>query len=176
MNNMVTEFERILVSSYKNEMIIYLENNPEAFDEAIKLAVSDKPLFSRRAAWLLWSFIENNDPRIDKHIDTFVNALTGRDEDHQREILKILMKTTLPEEHEVKLLNHSITLWQRVDNKASVRFNAFKMITKITRKHPELIGEIMNLTDQRYLDTLSAGARKSILGMYNSLNKENREN
>jgi hypothetical protein len=50
---MDSALENILISSYKKEMISFMDAHPEYFEEAIKLAISDKPLFSWRAAWLL---------------------------------------------------------------------------------------------------------------------------
>ena len=61
MPSMETALEKTLTSCYKHEMISFMENHPEAFDEAIQLTVSDKQPYSWRAAWLLLSCIEEND-------------------------------------------------------------------------------------------------------------------
>ena len=36
-------------------MIAYMETHPEAYEEAVQLAISDKQPYAWRAAWLLWS-------------------------------------------------------------------------------------------------------------------------
>ncbi|PKL87698.1 MAG: hypothetical protein CVV23_13845, partial [Ignavibacteriae bacterium HGW-Ignavibacteriae-2] len=61
---MESELENILITSYKDQMILFLKSNPQYFDEAIKLAISDNQPFAWRSAWLLWSCMEDNDQRI----------------------------------------------------------------------------------------------------------------
>ena len=61
---METALEHILTSTYKDEMIAYLNTHPEDFEEAITLALSDKQPYGWRSAWLLWSCMEENDRRI----------------------------------------------------------------------------------------------------------------
>lgn len=63
---MASALENKLISTYKDEMILFLNNHPEYFNEAIQLAISDKQPFSWRAAFLLWSCIADNDKRIQK--------------------------------------------------------------------------------------------------------------
>ena len=72
---METVLESKLISSYKKEMISFLESHPEHFDEAIKLAISDKQPFAWRAAFLLTSCMEENDKRIQKYIKSIVEKI-----------------------------------------------------------------------------------------------------
>ncbi len=65
---METALEHILISSYKADMISYMNAHPEDFEQVIELAVSDRQPYSKRAASLLWSCMEENDARIQKHI------------------------------------------------------------------------------------------------------------
>ena len=71
-------------------MISCMDAHPEDFEEAIKLAVSDKQPYSWRAAWLLWSCMEENDQRIQGYVKNIIDTLTARNDDHQRELLIIL--------------------------------------------------------------------------------------
>ena len=41
-----------LMSSYKDEMISFMKNHPEHFEEAIEVAVSDEQPYSWRAAFV----------------------------------------------------------------------------------------------------------------------------
>ena len=50
-----------------------------------------------------------------------------------------------------------------INKSPSVRVNAFKFIVEIAKKHPELIKEISFLTQDHYLDSLSPGAKHSVL-------------
>ena len=102
---METALEHILTSCYKADMIIYMDAHPEDFEEAIKLAVSDKQPYSWRAAWLLWSCMEENDRRIQRYMKKIINTLTTKNDDHQRELLKILLQMEINEEYEGFLFN-----------------------------------------------------------------------
>lgn len=53
---METPLEQILIKRYKSEMIAYIASHPEDFDELVNLAITDKPPYSWRAAWLLFNY------------------------------------------------------------------------------------------------------------------------
>jgi hypothetical protein len=160
---METALEHILTHSYKAEMISYMEVHPEDFEEAVKLAVADKQPYSWRAAWLLWSCMEQNDRRIRAYIKKIITALKSKNDDHQRELLKILLQMELDEKYEAFLFNFCSGVWEKINKKPSVRFTAFRLVIKIAKNHPDLYHEIELLTQDRYLDSLSAAARKSVL-------------
>jgi hypothetical protein len=162
---METALEHILMKSYKDEMISIMEAHPEYFEEAIELAISNKQPYSWRAAWLLWSCMEENDQRIQEYIKKIINTIATKNDDHQRELLKILLQMELNEEYEVFLFNVCVTVWEKISKKPSVRFTAFKFIIKIAKKHPDLSNEITFLTQDQYMDSLSSAAKKSISKM-----------
>ena len=161
----LTTLEHILTSSYKADMISYMAAHPEDFDEAIKLSISNKQPYSWRAAWLLWSCMEENDKRIEGYINNIINTITAKNDDHQRELLKILLQMDLNEKYEGFLFDVCVTIWEKINKKPSVRFAAFKFIIKIAKKHPDLSKEITFLTQNQYLDLLSPAAKKSISKM-----------
>ncbi|MCK5103860.1 MAG: hypothetical protein KAR17_13645, partial [Cyclobacteriaceae bacterium] len=92
---METTLEHILTNSYKADMISYLESHPDDFEEAIRLAISDKQPYSWRAAWLLWSCMDKNDQRIKSYIKDIINTLTSKNDDQQRELFIILQQMEL---------------------------------------------------------------------------------
>jgi len=151
-----------LLNSYKDEMISFMDTHPEYFEEAIELAIADKQQYSWRAAWLLWSCMEENDRRIQKQIGKIADVLESRDNGHQRELLKILLKMELKEKYEGKLFNLCMDIWEQINKPPAVRVNALKLIIKIVKKHPELSHEITFLTQDQYLDSLSTGAKHSV--------------
>ncbi len=157
--------KNILINAYKEEMIAYMHANPEEFEEAIQLAVSDEPRYSWRAAWLLWSCMSENDERIQRHIKQIVNAVVKKPDNHQRELMKILLNMDLNEEHEGRLFDLSMTIWESLNKKPSVRVTAFKFILKISQKHPDLLDEIEFITQDHYLETLSPGIKMSVSRM-----------
>jgi len=158
----VSALEEKLISSYKDEMISFMENHPEFFEEAIELAITDKQPYSWRAAWLLWSCMEDNDKRIQKYIKKIVDTLDTKDDGHQRELIKILLKMDIKEEFEGILFDHCVDIWEQINKTPSVRVNALKFIIKIAKKHPELAKEIAFLTEDHYLKSLSHGAKHSV--------------
>ena len=157
-----TTLESKLLNSYKDEMISFMENHPEYFEEAIELAIADKQPYSWRAAWLLWSCMEENDERIKKYIKKIVDTLETKDDGHQRELLKILLQMELKDEYEGKLFNLCMNIWEQINKTPSVRINALKFIIKIAKKHPELSQEITFLTQDHYLESLSPGVKHSV--------------
>ena len=167
----MSAFTEKLLNSYKDEMISFMHAHPEYFEEAIELAIADKHPYSWRAAWLLWSCIEENDERIQKYIGNIVDTLETKDEGHQRELLKILLKLELNEEYESILFEHCMNIWEGINKSPSVRVNALKFIIKIAKKHPELAKEITYLTEDHYLVSLSPGAKNSVSKLVKELNR-----
>ena len=159
---METNLEHILTHSYKADLIRYMNSHPEDFDELISLAIKDVQPYSWRAAWLLWSCMEPDDPRVHKHIRQIINGLTSKNDDQLRELMIVLRRMEVDEAVEGKLFDICVGVWEKIGKKPSVRFNAFKLISKIAGRHPELSHEIEFLLDPRFLESLSQTARKSI--------------
>lgn len=159
---MATELEHILTSTYKVGMIAFMETHPECFEEAVKLAVSDVPLLSWRAAFLLWGCIRENDPKIKPHIKSIIKVLPEKNDGHQRELLKILSVMELNEKQEGFLFDLCLSIWEQINKNPSVRHTAFKFIIKIIKKHPELSSELNYLTKDEYMNSLSPGVRRSV--------------
>jgi hypothetical protein len=160
-----TELEQVLTNSYKAGMISYMATHPEDFEEAIQLAISEKQPYSWRAAWLLWGCMEENDHRLQEYITNIIRTISDKNDDHQRELLKILQQLEINEEYEGILFNFCATVWEKIKKKPSVRFTAFKMMVKIAKNHPDLSREIVFLTQDQYMDSLSPAAKKSIFKM-----------
>jgi len=162
---METALEHILTSTYKVGMISYLKAHPEDFEEAIKLAISDKQPYAWRAAWLLWSCMEENDRRVQKHIKDIIKSIESKKDGHQRELIKILLQMDLAKKHEGLLFNTCLDVWEQINKNPSVRLTAMKFVVKIAKKHPDLAKEISFLTQDQYLETLSPGVKKCISKM-----------
>ena len=159
---METVLEHILTSSYKKEIILFMASNSEYFEEAIELAISDKQPYNWRAAWLLWSCIEQDDKRIQGYIQKIISTIATRKDDHQRELLKILLQMELNEEQDGHLFTVCLRVWEKISKKPSVRFTAFKFLAKLAKKYPGLSGEIVFFTQDQYLNSLSPVVKKSI--------------
>ena len=166
---METALEHILTNSNKADMISYLKSHPEDFEEAIKLAISDKQPYSWRAAWLLWSYMDKNDLRLQSYLKKIIDVLPTKSDDQLRELLLILQRMELDDDYEGELFNTCVNVWEKIGKKPSVRYNAFKLIVKIAKKHPDLSNEIILLTQTHYIDSLSDTVKKSIFKMIDGL-------
>ena len=162
--------EHKLLNSYKDEMISFMDTHPEFFEEAIELAVSNKQPYAWRSAWLLWSCMEENDKRIQKYIKSIVDTLETKDDGHQRELLKILLKMELEDDYESILFDHCMDIWEQINKPPAVRVNALKFIIKVAKKYPELSREIIFLTEDHYLASLSPGAKHSVSKLMKEFN------
>ena len=167
---METPLEHILSNFYKQEMITYLAEHPEDFQEAIALAVSNKQPYSWRAAWLLWSCLEKNDERIKDHIPAIISAIKSLPDGHQRELMKILQLMELDEESEGILFDLCANIWEKVNKQPSGRYNAFITMVKIAGKYPELLNDLGFLTQSQYLETLSPGVKRGIDKLLKKIN------
>ncbi len=159
---METPLEQALMTCGKNKMIAFLTSNPQYFDEAVTLAASDKQPYAWRSAFLLWSCIKDNDPKIKKHIGKLVNSISGKNDGHQRELIKILSKMKLSERQESILYNLCYELLKDINKKPSIRFTALKFMLKTAEKYEGLANEIHFVLQDRYLKTLSPGVKNSI--------------
>ena len=169
----MSHFEHILTNHYKADLVAWMHDHPEAFDEAIALACSDRQPYAWRASWLLWSCMENNDARITSSVKEIMGRLADTGENHQRELIKILYNIEIPEHYEGCLFDICAGLWTQPGKQPSIRYNAFKLIFKIARHHPSLVGEVKLLVDEQYLETVSPLVKKGVLEMVGILDKTN---
>ena len=154
--------EFTLKNSQKDEWITYMASHPDDFPELIELSISDKQPYSWRAAWLLSSYMNNNDPRVKSHIQKIIKLLPTIENSQQRALLKVLEKMEIESEYEGPLFDTCTIIWKNIHNKPFTRFQAFKIMVAILKKYPDLSNEIKLLTDPYFTDNLSDNSRKSV--------------
>lgn len=159
---MPTSLEHILTHTHKEEMIAYLKSHPADFSEALQLALDDKQPYSWRAAWLLWSCMERDDKRIKRYLNKIISILPFRNESQQRDLMMILLRMKLNDDQQAKLFDVCAEIWFDVKKKPSVRINAFKLLANVSKSYPELIPELITMTETRYVKSLSPGVRHSL--------------
>ena len=157
--------EQVLMAFHKQEMMTWLEDNPNSFIEAVQLSMADKQPYSWRAAWLLWGCMEDNDPRIQPFIPEIIECLDTKGDGHQRELIKILYRMDLSEQHEGLLFDLCMNIWEKIGKAPSVRYNAFRMVVRIATNYPELFSDITHVTQSHYLESLSPGVRRAVQRM-----------
>ena len=172
---METKLEYQLLNSHKAEMISYMKSNPKEFDELIKLALADKHRYSWRAAWLLWSCIDKNDQKLRNSVKRIIDVLPKKNDNQQRELLKILQQMEINSEYEGQLFDTCMNIWKSVDKNPSLRWNAFKLLVAISKRHPDLSAEMSSLTESHYVNTLSESVKKSIVKLTSELNHKTKQ-
>lgn len=154
---------KVLKTGRKEALSSYMASHPDDFQNILSIALADDISFAWRAAWLISSHTKKNDERIAPHIKSIINAIPGKKDGHQRELLRIIMRMELEEDVEGLLFDICISLWEDINKDPSIRITAFKLIMKTIKKYPELFEEIKFLTDDHYLEPLSPGIKKSVL-------------
>ncbi len=155
--------KEILAWRFKKEELAKLLNaDREKFDQTLKLALQDVHPVSWRAAWMLYHTMEEHDRRLQPCLPRLIEALKGKGDGHQRELLRIIGLLEITEEYEGILFDACMEIWEQVGKIPSVRIFAFRFIVRIARKYPELKNEIGFLTQERYTETLSPGIKNSL--------------
>ncbi|RPI62494.1 MAG: hypothetical protein EHM44_06765, partial [Ignavibacteriales bacterium] len=111
---MNSQLKSKLLSFYKEEMVAFLKSQPEHFNEAINLAVSDDQPFAWRSAFLLSSYMEDNDTRVKKYVKPILACIKSKNDGHQRELLKILYRMKLSDKEEGMVFDICIRLWEQI--------------------------------------------------------------
>jgi hypothetical protein len=166
---METALEHLLTHSYKADLISHMNSHPEDFGELLALAIADTQPYSWRAAWLLWSCMEKDDPRVRRHVGRIIEALAARPDNQVRELLNILLRMHISGKYEGMVFDRCMTIWESIGKQPSVRSCAFKLLVLIAKRHPELKKELIFLTEPHYTGSLSAGVRHSVLRMKSTL-------
>lgn len=166
-----TNLEYTLTNLYKGNLISYMASHQDDFPELIKLSISDKQPYSWRAAWLLWSSMDNNDKRIRKHLKMIIDILPNRHDSQQRELLMVLHRMELDSKYEGPLFDSCTKIWENINKHPSLRFHAFKKMVAISKNHPDLSSEIKLLTDAYYTENLTDNVKKSIFKLMTNDNK-----
>ncbi len=157
--------EKLLGRFRKDDMVALVNSSTECFDETLDLATQNIELVSWRAAWVLFHSMKRNDQRFFPFIHQMIMAIPGKNDGHQREILRIIEQLEVPEEHEGVLFDLCMTIWEQTGRIPSLRLFAFRTICRIASKYPELKSELSFITQSHYTDSLSPGIRRAVQSM-----------
>ena len=162
--NVKKSLDQILKTERKEGLLAYLDNNPDEFEQIINIAMSGDHEYGWKASWLISSYLRKTKDylRVSKFVKNIIASINGKKDGHQRELLRIILQLRLDEKMEATLFDHCILIWKTPEKSPSVRITAFKAILNIVRKYPELSEEILFLTENHYLDSLSPGIKRSV--------------
>jgi len=128
----------------------------------VEIGLSNEQPQAWRAAWVLKNCMQKNDPRMLPFVPSILEGFLGKPEGHQRELIKILLLMDLSEEQEGQLFDICMIIWSEINNIPSLRHIAFISIAATVKKYAELKNELVLLTEDRYIDTLSPGIKRTI--------------
>ena len=146
----------------KDWLVEQLRTRPEAFGVSLHTAINGSGPHGWRAAWILCHAMNTSDNRLQSRVGEIIDAIPEKSDGHQRELLRILHKLTIGEDHEGLLFDVCMALWADLQKASAVRVFAFKHIYNIADRYPELKNEVRLVTDDVYVETLSPGIRSSV--------------
>lgn len=166
------DLSTILDGKLDKEFLTQLfQEQEEVYKAAIELALNNNHPLAWRAAWILAGCTQKNDPRIQPFVNNFIKEIHLKKDGHQREILRTLLLMKLDDEQEGHLFDICMTLWENINKTPSIRYLAFKVIYQICEKHSELKDELLFITQNQYLESLSPGIKKGVQKHMLSFNK-----
>jgi hypothetical protein len=149
----------------KEEMIELINSNAGFFTETLALSQQALHPVSWRAAWMLYHCMEAGDPRLQPKLQNLIQAIPGKPDGHQRELLRIIERLDYPEETEGVLFDLCMNLWEQPGKIPSLRLFALRIVLRIAAKYPELNNEIAFVTQPHYLEGLSPGIGNAVQRM-----------
>jgi hypothetical protein len=152
-------------------MTAFMRSHPEDFNELLQLAISDKQPYSWRAAWVLWSCMEQNDSRIRPHLKKIIASIPSKKDNQQRELVLALQRMELEPSIVGQVVDLCLAIWKETKKNPSLRLNALRLLISIAIKHKALSKEISHWTSPPYTAMLSDSAKKSISKLTEQLYK-----
>lgn len=170
-----SDLRTILMSRNKSAMVHFLKENPEQFEEAVTFSLSGQQPIAWRAAWAIGGNLAECADKLELHLGNILDQLPELDDGHQREFIKILIQCNLDEDQQGLLFDICVSIWEQVRKKSSVRYFAFQVMADMTKIYPELIHEVISLTQPQYINSLSPGIKKGVFKIVERLRLRNEE-
>ncbi|MEC8617708.1 MAG: hypothetical protein VXY28_08365 [Bacteroidota bacterium] len=99
--------------------------------------------------------------KIQKQVDKIISAIDGKNDGHQRELLKVLLKLNLTDDQLSLLWDICLRIWLDIQKQSSVRISAYKILVNTAKKFKPLSDELVRLTEEKHITSLSNGIRNS---------------
>ena len=81
--------------------------------------------------------------------------------DTKRELLKVLLKLNLTDDHLSLLWDICLRIWLDIQKQSSVRISAYKILVNTAKKYKPLSDELIRLTEDKHVSSLSNGIKNS---------------
>ena len=126
---------------------------------------------SWRSAWIINNAMKKNDVRIRNSLSKIIKSIIGKQDGHQRELLKVVRKMTLSEKNEGLFFDTCMQVWEDIKKKPATRHYAGLSIIEMAKKYPDIKNELEYLTSPYYTKTLSPGIKRIFERELTKLNK-----
>jgi len=161
---MSAQLLKLLEGRVDREKIIAILNNgvdDKDFNFFVKHMQKQVKHSSWRSAWIINNAMKKNDNRIKKPLTKIIQSIIGKDDGHQRELLKVVMKMEpLNEKAEGYFFDVCTNLWEAVNKQPAVRYYAGCYMITMAEKYPEIKNELEVLFGDYYTQSLSPGIKR----------------
>ena len=99
--------------------------------------------------------------KIQEQVDKIISAIDGKNDGHQRELLKVLLKLNLTDDQLSLLWDICLRIWLDIQKQSSVRISAYKILVNTAKKYKPLSDELIRLTEDKHVSSLSNGIKNS---------------
>ncbi len=136
-------------------------SSSKEFKKIIDIIYNEQAPLPQRAAWVL-AVVNFNQPQLlTRYITLFIDTVKQFNVDAiKRNIMVVLATKVIPNELQAKLINVCFEFMQSAEETVVVKVHAMQIIANLAKEHPELIGELMLVTeDQLPKNTAAFSAR-----------------
>ena len=99
--------------------------------------------------------------KLEGQIKNIILAIDGKNDGHQRELLKVLLKLNLTDDQLSLLWDICLRIWLDIQKQSSVRISAYKILVNTAKKYKPLSDELIRLTEDKHVSSLSNGIKNS---------------
>lgn len=148
---------------------------PKLFDELVRLYLKNEEPVSRRAAWVADVVTEKSPQLLDPFIDTIAGQLkTFTHDGMKRESLKMLSRSTLPEENLGQLISVCFDWLTSGRESVAVKMFSMEILYRISQKEPEMKKELADSIEWRMQEEtpgFRAHGKKLLKQLYSELQR-----
>ena len=150
----------------KQEILWYIIEQ-DLWNELSLLIFDDDYDVAWRAIWMLNEAPQNKLDSMRFDTDKIIKRSMVRGSSQQREVLKLLSRTPIPEKSLGSYFDWTLSLWQDIHNIPSVRITALRATIRVIGIYPELKTEIQPFLTTEHVDSLSPGIKKQVIKLLN---------
>lgn len=152
-------------------LIQALREKPSLFDDFWAILMQNSDPVSRRAAWVIDCFTENEPQFLVGKIEELTESLTGFSSDGlKRHSMRMLSRSPLPTDQLGMITDISFKWLQSPAESVAVKMYCIVILERVTEIYPELISELCDIIDFQ-LDEATPGFKSIAMKTLKKLRK-----